>query len=211
MMRDGRPNGGREPVARLAAMPRPPLFLLSVALGAVIAVALASCGSDDEGTIPPEDAAVMLTALENARGEQEQGDCSGISDAAGNLLTEINEAPETVDPEVRQGIVEGANNLRTLAETRCEPTGPTGPSGPDSDEETTPPSETTPAPETTPTPDEDEDEEPPPEQPDNEGGGNLGQGNQGGRPPSQGEGQGPPSGGGEPPPETGGTGGGISP
>lgn len=206
-----RPNGGREPVARLAAMPRPPLFLLSVALGAVVAVALASCGSDDEGTIPPQSAAAMLTALENARGEQSQGDCTGVSDAAGNLLTAINEAPDTVDPDVRQAILDGANNLRALAEdeSRCQSTGATGESGPQPSKETdTTPSTTT----TTTTSTTETEEEPPPEQPGNEGGGNLGQGNQGGQPPGQSEGE-PPGNGGGPPPDTGGTGGGgaVSP
>jgi hypothetical protein len=211
MMPARRPNGRREPVARLAAMPRPPLFLLSVALGAVVAVALASCGSDDEGTIPPQSAAAMLTALENARGEQSQGDCTGVSDAAGNLLTEINEAPDTVDPDVRQAIVDGANNLRTLAEDEntCEPTGSTGPSGPQNDETTTEPTTTEPT--TTETDTTTETEKPPPEQPGNEGGGNLGQGNQGGQPPGQSEDE-PPGNGQGPPPDTGGTGGGgISP
>jgi len=204
-----RPNGRREPVARLAAMPRPPLFLLSVVLGAVVAVALASCGSDDEGTIPPQSAAAMLTALENARGEQSQGDCTGVSDAAGNLLTAVNEAPETVDPDVRQAILDGANNLRALAEdeSRCQSTGATGESGPQPSEET----DTTPSTTTTTTTSTTE-EEPPPEQPGNEGGGNLGQGNQGGQPPGQSEGE-PPGNGGGPPPDTGGTGGGgaVSP
>jgi hypothetical protein len=211
MMPARRPNGGREPVARLAAMPRPPLFLLSVALGAVVAVALASCGSDDEGTIPPQSAAAMLTALENARGEQSQGDCTGVSDAAGNLLTAINEAPDTVDPDVRQAILDGANNLRALAEDEntCEPTGPTGPSGPQNDETTTEPTTTEPT--TTETDTTTETEKPPPEQPGNEGGGNLGQGNQGGQPPGQSEDE-PPGNGQGPPPDTGGTGGGgISP
>jgi len=210
MMPVRRPNGGREPVARLAAMPRPPLFLLSVALGAVVAVALASCGSDDEGTIPPQSAAAMLTALENARGEQSQGDCTGVSDAAGNLLTAINEAPDTVDPDVRQAILDGANNLRALAEdeSRCQSTGATGESGPQPSEET----ETTPSTTTTTTTSTTETEEkPPPEQPGNEGGGNLGQGNQGGQPPGQSEDE-PPGNGQGPPPDTGGTGGGgISP
>jgi hypothetical protein len=210
-----RPNRGREPVARLAAMPRPPLFLLSVALGAVVAVALASCGSDDEdGTIPPQNASAMLQDLDDARGEQSSGDCEGLADAAGNLRTDIDGLPDTVDTEVKTALIEGAENLQSQAldESRCRSTGPTGPSGPQNDETTSEP--TTPT--TTETDTTTETEEPPPEQPDNEGGGNLGQGDEGGQPPGQ-DGQ-PPGQDGEPPgqsegpSDTGGTGGGgISP
>ena len=50
-------NEARKGVARLAAMASPRLFLLSVALGALAAVVLASCGGDDDdGTLPPENA-----------------------------------------------------------------------------------------------------------------------------------------------------------
>jgi hypothetical protein len=212
-----RPNGGREPVARLAAMPRPPLFLLSVALGAVVAVALASCGEDDEGgTIPPQNASAMLQDLDDARGEQSSGDCEGLADAAGNLRTEIDGLPDTVDTEVKTALIEGAENLQNQAldESECQPTGPTGSSGPQTDEETEPPP-TTPT-ETDTTTETETEGEPPPEQPGNEGGGNLGEGDEGGQPP--GHGGEPPGQGGESPgesegpSETGGTGGGgISP
>jgi hypothetical protein len=203
-MRLGRTGPGT--VARLAAMPRLSLVVLSVSLGAVGAIVLAACGSDDEdGTIPPQSAAAMLTALDDASAEQGEGDCDGVSDAAGNLLTAVNEAPESIEPDVRQAIVQGANNLRTLAqdETKCRPEGPTGQEGPETTT-TTPPTTTEETTSTTTT--ETTTTKEPPEQPPNEGnapnpnsgGGNEGQGNG----PS---GEGPP--GGEVP-DTGGTEGG---
>jgi outer membrane biosynthesis protein TonB len=191
-------------------MPRPLVFLLSLALGAGIAVALVSCGGDDEdGTIPPDNASAMLQDLEDAQAEQDEGDCTGLGDAAGNLISEIDNLPDTVDPEVRTALVEGAQNLQTQAgdESKCEPaTGTTGPSGP-TEEEPVVPEETSPVPEeTTPVPEEEKpakepkpkpepEPEPTPEpQPPGQGGEPPGQG---GVPPGQSEG----------PPESGGVGG----
>lgn len=180
---------------------RPLLSSLSLLL--VCGLALAACGGDDEGTIPPANATAMLQSLEDAGNERDEGDCDGIADAAGNLETQIDELPSEVDPEVKTALLDGAKNLRTLAgeTSQCEPSGPTGPSGqqtePTTTEETTTEfTEPTTTEETTTT-----EEEAPPEQPPNEGGGGLGQGNEGGQPPSGG-----PDGGGPPAPPTGGTG-----
>jgi hypothetical protein len=184
-------------------MPRPRLILLSLSLGAVCAIALGACGSDEEGTIPPSAADALIQSLEDARGEQSQGDCPGVADAAGNLLTQIQELPDSVDPEVRQALEEGATNLQELGndETNCGDTGPTGNEGPETTEETTTTSEptTTTTEETTTTTEEEEtkppkepkpEPQPQPEQPGNEGGGGLGQGDSGGTPPSGGAGPG---------------------
>jgi hypothetical protein len=187
-------------------MPRLPLVVLSVSLGAVCAIVLAACGSDDEdGTIPPASAQALIQSLQDAQGEQSQGDCQGVADAAGNLLTQIDELPDSVDPEVRQALAEGSNNLRALGEdeTNCGGTGPTGEEGPETTDTTT--STSTPPPTTTETTTDTTTEEetkppkpkppkpkpePQPEQPGNEGGG-LGQGDSGGTPPGLGnEGEG---------------------
>jgi hypothetical protein len=186
-------------------MPRLPLVLLSLSLGAVCAIVLAACGSDDEdGTIPPASAQALIQSLQDAQGEQSQGDCQGVADAAGNLLTQIDQLPNSVDPEVRQALVEGSDNLRALGEdeTNCGGTGPTGQEGPETTDTTT----TTPPPTTTETTTDTTTEEetkpepkppkpepqpkPQPQQPGNEGGGGLGQGESGGTPPSGGTGTG---------------------
>jgi hypothetical protein len=113
-------------------MPRPLLVFLSLALGALCALALVACGSDDEGTIPPTNAQALLDDLEDAQAERDEQDCPGLVDAAGNLITDVEELPDTVDPEVRTALADGAQNLQDLAndESKCEPTGPTGPTGP---------------------------------------------------------------------------------
>jgi hypothetical protein len=206
-------NEPRKGVARLATMPRPLPFVLSLAAGILVATALVACGSDDEdGTIPQQNASVMLQALDDAEGELEERDCDSLADAAGNLRTAAEDLSDEVDTEVRDAIVEGASNLQTLAndESQCQPaTETTGATGAQEEVPTTtttpPPAETTTEATTTTTTTEPEEEQP---QPDN---GNQGEGGgppspppgQGGEPPGEG---GEVPGGGQGPPESGGIG-----
>jgi hypothetical protein len=184
-------------------MPTPRTIFLSLALGAVCATTLAACGGDDEGTIPPESASVMLAALDEAQAALEANECETIASAASEVSDQAAGLPSETDPEVRQAVIDGAEQLFRLARSpdKCETA--TRPEGqekePDTDETTTAPPTTT-TQETTTTTEETTtttEEEPPPEQPGNEGP-PLGQGNQGGEP--------PPGLQQEPPPESGGTG-----
>src|ERR671910_938003 len=123
----------RKPVARLATMPRPLLIAFFLALGAVTAVVLVSCGSDDEdGVIPPESASAMLATLQDAEGAT---DCDAIEEAASAVANEAAGLPES---EARTGVIDGAENLATLARNgQGWETGATGPQGPQPPEETT--------------------------------------------------------------------------
>lgn len=187
---------GKRPSLDSPRMPTPRTIFLSLALGAVCATTLAACGGDDEGTIPPESASVMLAALDEAQAALEANECETIASAASEVSDEAAGLPSETDPEVRQAVIAGAEQLFRLARSpdKCETA--TGPEGqqkePDTDETTTAPPTTTTEETTTTT-----EEEPPPEQPGNEGP-PLGQGNQGGEPPP-GQQQ-------QPPPESGGTG-----
>jgi hypothetical protein len=183
-------------------MPRPLLFVLSLAAGAVIATGLAACGSDDdEGVIPPESASAMLAALQDAEG----ADCDTIREAASTVA---NEAAGLPDSEARTGVIDGAENLAALAGEGqgCE-TGPTGPEGPteDTTDETTETAPTTTTEETTTTTTEEE-EKPPKEPKEPEPAPDEGDDGDDGGPPVT-----PPGQGGEPPgqapPESGGVGG----
>jgi hypothetical protein len=185
-------------------MPTPRTIFLSLALGAVCATTLAACGSDDEGTIPPESASVMLAALDEAQAAVEANECETIASAASEVSDEAAGLPSETDPEVRQAVIAGAEQLFRLARSpdKCETA--TGPEGKQQEPETTTEATTT-APtttteETTTTTEETTtttEEEPPPQQPGNEGP-PLGQGDEGGEPPPGLQQQ--------PPPESGGTG-----
>jgi hypothetical protein len=183
-------------------MPTPRTIFLSLALGAVCATTLAACGSDDEGTIPPESASVMVAALDEAQAALEANECETIASAASEVSDQAAGLPSETDPEVRQAVIAGSEQLFRLARSpdKCETAA--APKGqkpkPDTTETTTAPTTTT-TEETTTTTEETTttEKEPPPEQPSNEGP-PLGQGNQGGEPPP-GQQQ-------QPPPESGGTG-----
>jgi hypothetical protein len=104
-------------------MPRPITLFLSLALGAIAAVVLVSCGSDDDtGGIPPEAADGMLNELEAARAAQDEGDCDEVAESSEQIRVAAEALPDTVDAELRAAIVEGSANLGELANTQCEPT-----------------------------------------------------------------------------------------
>jgi hypothetical protein len=182
-------------------MPTPRTIFLSLALGAVCATTLAACGGDDEGTIPAESASVMLAALDDAQAAMEANECETIANAASEVSDEAAGLPPETDPEVRQAVIEGAEQLFSLARDpeKCETA--TGPEGqqpePDTEETTTAPPTTTTEATTTTTEETTTEEDQPPEQPENEGP-PLGQGDEGGEP--------PPAQQQEPPPDSGGTG-----
>jgi hypothetical protein len=168
-------------------MPRPRSVLMSLALGAVCAAALASCGSDEGGEIPPASANVMLAALSGAEDASGQRDCEAIAEAASEVA---NEAAGLPDSEVRTALIEGAESLDALAKDPdvCKPKGPTGPRDVETTPTTPPPPTETTTTQTTTTTTEETTPKEPPKQPGNEGGGGLGQGNEGGQPPTGGTG-----------------------
>jgi hypothetical protein len=198
--------GVRMAVARLAEMAVRPRLLLSIALAAACAVALAACGSDEDvGEIPAGSAEVMLAALDEAQAAEESDprDCETIANSASTVANEAAGLPES---PVREAVIAASENLDDLAKSEeCGPT-TTGPTGPQDDDEGVP-LETTPTtpPEETEPPEDDDDGGNggnggngnggggggngngggPPQQPGNEGGG-LGQGNEGGQPPDTG-------------------------
>jgi hypothetical protein len=180
-------------------MPTPRTIFLSLALGAVCATTLVACGGDEEGTIPPASASAMIAALDEAQAAQEANECEAIANAASEVSDAAAGLPSDTDPEVRQAVIDGAEQLFRLARSpdTCETA--TGPEGqqqePDTTTTTTSPTTTTE--ETTTTTEETTTEEEPPQQPGNEGP-PLGQGDEGGEPPPEQQQQ--------PPPESGGTG-----
>jgi hypothetical protein len=210
MWASSRARAAERPSLDSPRMRSPRRLFVSLSLLVACALGLAACGGDEEGTIPPEAATAMRTALENARAAE--GNCEAIQEAASTVSNEASQLP---DSEERGAVIEGAENLFQLANEgeQCEPSGPTGTDGPtgDTTDEPAIPEDTAPT-DTTPTEPPEDDEQQPPEQPENEGGGNLGEGDQGGQPPSNEGPSGPPPDEGAPPdgggvePPTGGTG-----
>ncbi len=167
-------------------MPRPPLLLAALALGAISAAALVACGSSNDGTIPAANADSMLAALSAASAADSSGDCGAIQENASAVADEAAGLPTTVDPKVKSAIIGGAEQLFKLAgpDGVCESsssggggkkTTKTTSTTSTSSTSSTPTTTTTTPTTTTPT-------QPPSE------GGNLGGGNSGGTPPKNGSG-----------------------
>ena len=106
-------------------MPRLTILLLSLMLGAGAAV-LASCGGDDgpDGPgIPSADAEGMLAELERARAAFEAGDCVEVQESAQQIAdnaANLADADPPLDPEIQDGLTQGAEHLGELASTSSE-------------------------------------------------------------------------------------------
>lgn len=159
-------------------MPRLTILLLSLVLGAGSAV-LVACGGDDgpDGAgIPPENADGLINELGVARTAFEAGDCAKVEESAAEIAaaaTALGDGDPPLDPEIEDGLTQGADQLAELARTSSdceeqtttttdEPKDETTATEPTTTPETTTPEETT----TTTTTQE---EEPPPS--DEDGGG----------------------------------------
>ena len=147
-------------------------FLLLL-LGACLAVA--GCGSDDEGDpIPAESAAVLQDQLDNVQARLDNGSVGACDDILsgprGPNVEAVNQAiaqlPDGVDEDVRSGLQDGFDQLFSLVDERCnELREETESQEPDTTEE--PPvvteTETVPPPETETVPPPETETVPPPE------------------------------------------------
>jgi hypothetical protein len=128
---------------------RPPLPALIAALALGLAVPFAAaCGEEREGLIGPNRAADMQEHLDRIDELVAGGRCEGVSDRLRALAAEIQDLPQSVDPELRSRLEEGVANLETQAPEECRDQNTTE-TTPETVPEETVPEETTP-PETTP-------------------------------------------------------------
>ncbi len=104
---------------------RVPICLLSC----VFALAFASCGSSTDGTIPPDDAETLLTLVAAVQSDVNNGECDRARDHAQELVSEVDQLPNEVDPDVADELAKAATNLEGLSQTDCTETGASGASG----------------------------------------------------------------------------------
>jgi hypothetical protein len=143
-VRDRRPNtraGGRHGASRLAAMPG---RLRNTLLASLLALALAGCGSGDEGTIPPDKSETLISLTQAVQSDVANGDCDAARQHANELADQVRALPTPVEPDVRDALEKAAANLveQTQDTDQCKST--TGASGPTGTEPTTEPSTTEP-------------------------------------------------------------------
>lgn len=98
---------------RLAPMPG---FRAYRALAAAAcALFLAACGGE-EGTIPQDPGEKLLAQLQAIDEAVNNGQCEAAVATAVEFAETVNNLPEDVDPEVREGLVDASLNLRTLTD-----------------------------------------------------------------------------------------------
>ena len=118
--------GRHKPITRLAAMPRRgPICLLAC----VFALAFASCGSSNDGTIPPDEADTLLTLVAAVKNDVVNGECDRAKAHAQELVSEVDQLPNEVDRDVADELAKAATNLEGLSETDCTDTGASGETG----------------------------------------------------------------------------------
>ncbi len=100
----------QEPFSRLAQMPRTPLPLLALALGAAAAFGLVACGGEDAKLLPGETAREITANLDTVKQLAGEGDCVGAESAVQQVGEQI-EALEGVDPKLKQALEQGASRL----------------------------------------------------------------------------------------------------
>jgi hypothetical protein len=103
-------------------VPRPKAIFAVIALAASLAAA--GCGGDNEneGDLPPDDAAALLGQLEEVQANLAVGSCFVAADEADSLIAEIQDLPSEVDGDLRRALENGAEQLMVLLEDpdQCE-------------------------------------------------------------------------------------------
>ena len=156
---------------------------------AAACLGLSACGGADEGDpIPGGKAAALRQQLDRVAQAVRDGTCEDVGPAVSRLQTQIaNLEADGVGDDVQDALGDGADNLRSLATSECEPeqekkdpvdTTPVEP--PPTETVEPPPTETTPPPtETTPAPVPEPEPEPlPPEEEPDDGGAGVPPGQQ---------------------------------
>ncbi len=126
--------------------------VLTGGTGMVIAIAISACGSSPSNGLNQTDSDVLLSELDQIRSFLAAGSCISAGSHALTFLSEVQTLPADTDPNLRQALENGAQNLTVLLDdpANCSAPAPTTTTAPPPTT-TTPSTTTTPPPTTTPT------------------------------------------------------------
>jgi hypothetical protein len=96
--------------SRLATVRQLAISALALALGAVAALALVSCGGDDAKLLPGNTAAEITENLDRVKQYAEEGECVGAEDAVSEVNSQV-EGLTGVDPKLVEALKRGAARL----------------------------------------------------------------------------------------------------
>jgi hypothetical protein len=107
---------------RIPRPPRPLSLLLALVLGAACA-GLVACGSKDNPHLFSAARADRLNSeLDDVRNAVDGGDCEAATRAVQRLDDEVTSLPSDIDPQLRQRLQQGAQNLRARVPKDCQQT-----------------------------------------------------------------------------------------
>jgi len=106
-------------LSRLATVRHLALSTLTLALAAVAAVVLVSCGGGEDAKLLPGNTAQEITEnLDRVQQYAEEGECVGAEDAVGEVTAQV-EALKEVDPKLEEALRRGAARLGEVVAS-CE-------------------------------------------------------------------------------------------
>jgi hypothetical protein len=116
-----RENPLPKPLSRLATVRQPAAFALALALGAVAAIALASCGGGEDAKLLPGNTAQEISEnLDSVKQFAGDGECVGAENAAQEVSAQV-EGLGGVDEKLKQALQRGAEKLNEVV-VACEET-----------------------------------------------------------------------------------------
>jgi hypothetical protein len=106
----------RSGMASIPAMPnglRPIMLALTLAAAAA---GLLGCGGDNgpKPSIPAGNAQTLVSKIDEIKANVDVGSCLVAADKTDDLLADIDALPSSVDQQVQNALVRGANNLKGL-------------------------------------------------------------------------------------------------
>ena len=108
-------NGRSGTPASIAAMPkmlRPTLLALFLAAAAAGVLGCGSSGPDP--SIPPQEAAVLSSKIDEIQANVQVGSCLVASDKTDELIADVQQLPSSVNSDVKTALLNGANQLKIL-------------------------------------------------------------------------------------------------
>jgi len=106
----------------LAAMPGPARRRVAAIALAALALGAAGCGSDDEATIPQENAEALLALLSQVETSADRGDCTSATTDATQFVQGVNALPKEVGADTKEELRKAGENLVAMTRdpSKCE-------------------------------------------------------------------------------------------
>jgi hypothetical protein len=121
-----------------------PRGMAVVALVAALALPVAGCGKSTP-KIPKSDARELVALLRQADARSQAKACTGLAQVTiPELIAKVNGLPPNTDPDIRNTLRDGIDNLRNLAAIKCSTVKPPPPqpTSTETQTQTTPPPST---------------------------------------------------------------------